>query len=418
MGEFSAARQALEGASVAPVTLTDPEKRPPIPRDELSRVVAELQPAEQFERDSVEFLFCLLRARRGAAAGPSGMTSDHLVPVLESEAASDLLTQVVSLLAVVQVPHTVLEAIRLGRLTALQKPDGGVREIVVGDIIRRLVARTISKQISEKVEVATAPFQNALKTKAGCECVAHVLQTLTDLDPEATIMSIDGVGAYDLISHNATLEGRLRMEGGDQILPFVRCFYDSPSTYLWDDEMGVAQSMPPRTEENKAIPSCPCCSPSDNTERWKPQKRGWVLASVCSRIWTTFTRRPALREWMVHMLSRRPSGMEVLTWSAALLPGAVVWRGDPLLPPVQQGLKVLGVPTAHEAFFQYFLENKSTEQQVLFQRVPWVNDPQADYLLFLVCAETWTWPSSTTSTNDFWRSSQMGSLCGKAHSSP
>ena len=66
------------------------------------------------------------------------------------------------------------------------------------------MARTIAKQVIEKVEAATAPFQYALSTKAGCECVAHVLQTLTDLDPEATIMSIDGVGAYDLISRNAT----------------------------------------------------------------------------------------------------------------------------------------------------------------------------------------------------------------------
>ena len=94
-----------------------------------------------------------------------------------------------------------LEAIWLGRLTALQKPDGGVRGIVVW--------------ISKRVEAATTPFQHALKTKTRCENVAGILQTLTDLDPEATVMSFDGVGAHDLISHNATLEGLLRMEGGD-----------------------------------------------------------------------------------------------------------------------------------------------------------------------------------------------------------
>ena len=149
--------------------------------------MAEAQPTEQFELDIVEFLICLRRARRGGGARPSGMTSDHLFPVLESEAASELLTQVASLFAVGQVLHDILEAIRLGRLTALQKPDGGVRGIVVGDIFRRLVARTMAKQISKRVEAATAPFQYALKTKAGCECVAHVLQTLTDLDPEATV---------------------------------------------------------------------------------------------------------------------------------------------------------------------------------------------------------------------------------------
>ena len=28
------------------------------------------------------------------------------------------------------------------------------------------------------------------------------------------------------------------MEDGDQIVPFGRCFYGSPSTYLWEDELG------------------------------------------------------------------------------------------------------------------------------------------------------------------------------------
>ena len=39
------------------------------------------------------------------------------------------------------------------------------------------------------------------------------------------------------------LEGLLKMENGDQILPFVRCFCGSPSTCLWEDEMGVTQNI-------------------------------------------------------------------------------------------------------------------------------------------------------------------------------
>ena len=91
--------------------------------------------------------------------------------------------------------------------------------------------------------VPNPPFQHAL-TKAGCECVAHILQTITDMDSRATVVSIDGVGAYDLISRNAMLEGLLRTEQGDQILPFVRCFYGSPSTCLWEDETGNVQDIP------------------------------------------------------------------------------------------------------------------------------------------------------------------------------
>ena len=57
----------------------------------------------------------------------------------------------------------------MGRSTALAKPDGGVREIVVGDIVRRLVAKTMAKQVSKKAEKATALFQYALSTRTGYE---------------------------------------------------------------------------------------------------------------------------------------------------------------------------------------------------------------------------------------------------------
>ena len=111
------------------------------------------------------------------------MTSDHLFLVLESDAVSELFVQVGSCLAVGNVPEEIFHAIRLGRLTALSKPDGGGRGIVVGDILRRMVARTMAKQVEKKVETATALFQYALSTKAGCECVAHMLQSITDVDP-------------------------------------------------------------------------------------------------------------------------------------------------------------------------------------------------------------------------------------------
>ena len=104
-----------------------------------------------------------------------------------------------------QAPSSIASAIRLGTITALQKPNGGVRGIVVGDTLRRLVARTIAQQLSVAVEAATAPFQYALFT--GGECVAHALQSLTEENPTATVMSIDGIGAFDLVSRKAMLQG-------------------------------------------------------------------------------------------------------------------------------------------------------------------------------------------------------------------
>ena len=91
------------------------------PREGLSREVQQAEPAEQFELEPMEFLTCLRKARRGAAPGPSGMTPDHLFPLLESEADSELFTRVGSLLAVARVPHVILEAIRVGAFDSPQQ---------------------------------------------------------------------------------------------------------------------------------------------------------------------------------------------------------------------------------------------------------------------------------------------------------
>ena len=96
-----------------------------------------------------------------------------------------------------EVPGLAVEAIRMERMTALQKPKGKVRGIVAENVLKRLVGRTVAQQMMLAVERFTAPFQYALRTRAGTDCIAHVL---TEADPDATVLSIDGVSAFDMVS--------------------------------------------------------------------------------------------------------------------------------------------------------------------------------------------------------------------------
>ena len=170
-GELSTARQALEGAAVAQgnertlAQLTDPARRPELPRAPIPREFMEHNPHEQVELCGEVLLKNLRSSRRGAAGGPSSMIGEHLRVILDSESDSEALTAFARTLAVGEVPHEIVKAIRLGRMTALRKPDGGVRGIVVGDFLRRLVARTLAQQFSKAVLEATTPFQFALSTK-------------------------------------------------------------------------------------------------------------------------------------------------------------------------------------------------------------------------------------------------------------
>ena len=158
---------------------------------------------------------------------------EHLQPLLDHPSAVHSMFLLGERLARADAPPSMVDTIRQGRLTALRKPNGGVRGTVVGDVIRRVVARTVAQLLGPAVEGATAP------NKAGCECVSHVVQALTEADPESTVVSFDAANTFDLISRKATLNGLLHVDGGGAVLPFARLFYGRPSQYFWEDATGT-----------------------------------------------------------------------------------------------------------------------------------------------------------------------------------
>ena len=145
MGELSAGRQALEGADIAPGNnatlqmLQDPRKRPPRTRlgDEIPRAIMEHVAQSPFNLEEKRFLGNLRTSRRGAAAGPSGMNADHLRPVLDSHVHSDLLFKLGEQVSRAETPPVILDVIRLGRITALQKPRGWSRHHAIRQTILR-----------------------------------------------------------------------------------------------------------------------------------------------------------------------------------------------------------------------------------------------------------------------------------------
>ena len=114
-----------------------------VPRDSLPRHLPHHEGRVFFNLDEAKFAQNLRSAKRGAAGGSSGMTVEHLQPLLDHPGHLQRFFKACEQLVRAQIPHAIQACIRLGRLTALQKPNGGVRGIVSGDIVRRLVARTM-----------------------------------------------------------------------------------------------------------------------------------------------------------------------------------------------------------------------------------------------------------------------------------
>ena len=82
-----------------------------------------------------------------------------------------------------------------------------------------------------------------------------------------------------------------------------------------------------------------------------------------------------------------PRGTEALTAAARTEDeDAIVWRGDPALPPQEQGVKLLGTPLGHAAYVQDQLARLSTSHDVLLERIQAVPDLQVAWLLLVFCA--------------------------------
>ncbi|CAE7442537.1 unnamed protein product [Symbiodinium sp. CCMP2592] len=147
LGELSAAGRALVAAPLAPgneetfAELQDPARRPSRPYAPMPAHILDFRPEGNSQLPAHVLCTALRTARRGSAPGPSGMTNEHLRVLLDDEEDSALLHTAAERVVQGRAPPAVIEALRVGRLVALRKPAGGVRALVVGDVLRRLVGR-------------------------------------------------------------------------------------------------------------------------------------------------------------------------------------------------------------------------------------------------------------------------------------
>ena len=119
-GEVSRARQLLTAAELAPGTeatweaLTDPERRPPEPRDHMPSDVMAFTP-DALPRITPDALAAALRtSKRGSAPGLSGMRAEHLQVLLQDAEGLELLAYAGTCLARAEVPSEVVAVLAFG----------------------------------------------------------------------------------------------------------------------------------------------------------------------------------------------------------------------------------------------------------------------------------------------------------------
>ena len=123
------------------------------PREPLPSDMMTFEPEIEFQLVEKIFGKNLRSSKRGVAGGPSGMTTEHVRPLLDDAHSTHLFFRMGENLARAQGPEVAVAAVRSGRMTALSKDDGGVRGIVTGD-----VASTIAQQLTQQSRQPQRPI--------------------------------------------------------------------------------------------------------------------------------------------------------------------------------------------------------------------------------------------------------------------
>ena len=151
-----------------------------------------------------------------------------------------------------------------------------------GCSFRRLVAKVLARQFSDAVEAVCAPLQFALSTRAGTDCVGHAIRVAIELNLHLTVLSKDGVGAYDHVFRASMLATLVEVPGLRGFLPFVKSAYERASSYVWPDEEGVRLNS--MRAGNQETPSCLCCSVWAYRIRSRKCGNPWKKASAATTL--------------------------------------------------------------------------------------------------------------------------------------
>ena len=217
--------------------------RPQHPRHPLGSDILNFTPDTPLQLPLQFILHNLARARKGTAPGPSGLTAEIAKVLLGDPAAAEAFHRACHRLANATIPISIAGRHRNGPADSPSKAFWRSARLGSRDFLRRLVARSLAQHYAQDFDAKCHPYQYALSTRAGTEALIHTLQLTTELDPDQTILSVDGIGAYDHVSRASMLQRLLNTPNAQAALPFVRQFYSQPSTYLWTDDTGQVRRI-------------------------------------------------------------------------------------------------------------------------------------------------------------------------------
>ena len=148
---------------------------------------------------------------KGSAPDPSALCPSHLHEAVccpSPDRACQVLTSLtkfVNLLATGSAPCSICPHLCGATLLASRKKNGGLRPIAVGEVLRRLVSKSLSSATRHEAFNSLAPLQQGVSVRGGCEAIIHsVSQLMSSETPEhCWTLLLDFSNAFNSINRES-----------------------------------------------------------------------------------------------------------------------------------------------------------------------------------------------------------------------
>ena len=121
---------------------------------------------------------------------------------------------------------SLLEGYTACRLIPLDK-NPGVRPIGVGEVLRRIIGKTISTMFKEEIKEAAGPLQVCGGHSAGAEAAIHAMSQVFEEDGTDGVLLIDATNAFNQMNRAAAMHN-IRITCKEVALYIINT-YRSPS---------------------------------------------------------------------------------------------------------------------------------------------------------------------------------------------
>jgi hypothetical protein len=150
--------------------------------------------------------------RTKGSGGPSGVDANGFKRILacksfkhSSVALCDALATLARNLCTEYVDPSSIEALVASCLIPLDKGGGGVRPIGVGEVVRRVISKSVVKVVKPDVMSASGSFQLCEGQPSGSEAGIHAMRNIFDEDDTEAILLIDASNAFNSLNRAAAL---------------------------------------------------------------------------------------------------------------------------------------------------------------------------------------------------------------------